>query len=140
MFPAYIYNGANEERPKGVCSIRIVLRRGATGNDANAPHSRHSLGRGASERTLRITGWQWSAAELPVRVDAVVRRQQHQLTISKSRIRNSTAEPFQFVNTPMLSCTRLVTLFARPAGIRPLNLTTSTSNGVLCASRKTRRQ
>jgi hypothetical protein len=22
--------------------------------------------------TLRITGWQWSAAELPVRVDAVV--------------------------------------------------------------------
>jgi hypothetical protein len=24
--------------------------------------------------TLRITGWQWSAAELPVRVDAVVRR------------------------------------------------------------------
>ncbi len=25
------------------------------------------------EKTLRIIGWQWSAAELPVRVDAVVR-------------------------------------------------------------------
>jgi len=37
-------NGANEERPKGVCSIRIVLRREATENNANAPHSRHSPG------------------------------------------------------------------------------------------------
>ena len=28
--------------------------------------------RAARRPTLRITGWQWSAAELPVRVDAVV--------------------------------------------------------------------
>jgi len=27
-----------------------------------------------ADLTLRITGWQWSAAELPVRVDAVVMR------------------------------------------------------------------
>ena len=26
----------------------------------------------STDSTLRITGWQWSAAELPVRIDAVV--------------------------------------------------------------------
>lgn len=33
----------------------------------------HALRTFSTASTLRITGWQWSAAELPVQVDAVVR-------------------------------------------------------------------
>ena len=32
--------GADEERPKGVCSIRMVVRRFAPSNYADAPHPR----------------------------------------------------------------------------------------------------
>ena len=59
--------------PDSLCTIEI-MRFAMTPTMISTLISLGSIALSPSCLTLGLTGWQWSAAELPVRVEAVVRR------------------------------------------------------------------